>query len=183
MIYSSSYPRQSHNFDEATSLDSDKRKSRWCLITLIIFSIVITLISVVGLIIAIYSLVLNNSKNGAITTVTNSNTTTVPVTTLTTSFLCSSSPATYYQYTTLTPPQCLNYTTDTDATRNIGYTTSINFCDNKSPFTNATSVWFRFQEPAGTLMANSPIPPNYCGTVVTGWYAGQYPSTVFTTVT
>ncbi|CAF0739575.1 unnamed protein product [Rotaria sordida] len=120
-------------------------------------------------------------KSGTITTTTNSSTTAVTIST--TPFVCSSSPATYYQYTTVTPPQCLNYTTNTDATRNIGYTASINYCDNISPFTNATSVWIRFQEPAGTVMANSPVPPNYCGTVVTGWYAGQYPPTVFTTVT
>lgn len=77
----------------------------------------------------------------------------------------------------------MNYTTNADSTRNIGYTSSINYCDNIAPFSNATSVWIRFREPAGTLVANSPVPPNSCGTVVTGWYAGQYPSTVFTTAT
>jgi hypothetical protein len=29
----------------------------------------------------------------------------------------------------------------------------------------------------------TPIPPNSCGTVVTGWYAGQYPATLYTTAT
>lgn len=96
---------------------------------------------------------------------------------------CSSSPTTYYEYATGTPSQCLNYTLNTDATRNIGYTSSIDSCDDVSPFTDSTPIWIRFQAPAGNLIANSPVTPSYCGAVVTGWYAGQYPSALFTTAT
>ena len=97
--------------------------------------------------------------------------------------VCSSSPTTNLEYSSSTPPQCSNYTINMDATRNIGYTASINFCDNVSPFNNGTPIWIRFQEPAGTLIANSIVPPNYCGTVATGWYAGEYPTGIFSTAT
>jgi hypothetical protein len=96
---------------------------------------------------------------------------------------CTTTPSTVYRYSTVTPSQCLNYTINRDATRHIGYTASINFCDNISPFNNSTSVWLRFQESAGIVIVNSPVPPNRCGTVATGWYAGQYPTAVFSTAT
>ena len=101
----------------------------------------------------------------------------------TTAIVCTATPTTFFQYSTATPTQCLNYTINTDATRNAAYTASINLCDNVSPFNNITSTWIRFQDPAGKQVVNSPIPPNYCGTVVTGWYAGQYPTTIFSTAT
>ena len=96
---------------------------------------------------------------------------------------CTSAPSTIYKLSTATPPECLNYTLDADGTRNIRYTASINFCDNVLPFNNATPIWFRFQDAAGIVVANAPIPPNRCGAVATGWYAGQYPAAVFSTAT
>jgi hypothetical protein len=101
----------------------------------------------------------------------------------TTGAVCTSSPTTSFQYSTTTPPQCLNYTLNIDGTRNLGYTSTINLCDNVSPFNSITPVWIRFQDPAGTVVVNSPVPPNYCGTVATGWYAGQYPSVIYSTAT
>ncbi|CAF3473838.1 unnamed protein product [Rotaria socialis] len=168
----------SHNFGDETLSEPDNTRSRRLLILFIVVFIIIILISLAGFIMAICALVLSKSES------TNSiSTTTVASTSATTPPQCSPSPATYFQYTTVTPPQCLSYTLNTDATRNIGYTSSINYCDDVAPFSNTTSVWIRFQEPAGTLLASSPVSPNYCGTVVTGWYAGQYPSPVFTTAT
>ncbi|CAF1260210.1 unnamed protein product [Rotaria magnacalcarata] len=170
----------SHNFGDQTPTEPNNTRSRRLLILFIVVFIIITLISLAGFIMAIYALVLSTSERAS----SISTTTTVGSASATTaSPQCSSSPVTYFQYTTITPPQCLNYTLNTDATRNIGYTSSINNCDNTVPFSNTTSVWIRFQAPAGTLLASSPVPPNYCGTVVTGWYAGQYPSPVFTTAT
>lgn len=90
---------------------------------------------------------------------------------------------TSYEYSTAAPYQCLNYTNNTDSTRNIGYTQSINYCDNVSPFVNTTSSWIRFLDPAGKVIPNSPVSPNRCGTVATGWYAGQYPTAFYTTAT
>lgn len=96
---------------------------------------------------------------------------------------CSASPSTFYQYSTATPPQCFNYTNNTDLTRNADYTASINYCDDGSPFNDTAPLWIRFLDPAGTLIANAPIPPNHCGTIATGWYAGQYPTAFYTTAT
>jgi hypothetical protein len=103
--------------------------------------------------------------------------------TATSTVQCTSTPTTSFQYSTITPPQCLNYTLDIDQTRNTDYTASIGFCDNISPFNNATPIWFRFQSPAGIVVANAPVPPYHCGAVATGWYAGQYPISDFTTAT
>jgi len=100
-----------------------------------------------------------------------------------TSLICSSSPTTSYQYSTAAPSQCLNYTNNTDPTRSVAYTASINYCDDVAPFSNTTSIWIRFLDPAGTIIPNAPVSPNSCGTVATGWYAGQYPSALYTTAT
>jgi hypothetical protein len=97
--------------------------------------------------------------------------------------ICSSSPTTSYQYSTATPSQCINYTINADPTRSAGYTQTINSCDNGAPFNNTTPVWIRFLDPAGTLIPTTPIAPNSCGTVATGWYAGQYPTALYTTAT
>ncbi|UJR33092.1 hypothetical protein I4U23_020549 [Adineta vaga] len=176
--------RYPYTFDETISSSLPKFNIRSCLMTLFLILTVIALLSIAGLIIAIYSLVSNTRNSGIIivaattysTTTTNNSATTTPL-------QCSSSPTTTYVYSTETPLQCINYTQIIDNTRNVAYTQSINSCDNKSPFTNTTSVWIRFLDPAGTLLANSPVPPNSCGAVATGWFAGQYPTAIFTTAT
>ncbi|CAF3647371.1 unnamed protein product [Adineta steineri] len=170
--------RYQHSAQETISLKSPKTNTRSYLIILVVILIIITLLSIVALVIGIYSLALA-TKNSATNTVASTTT----VNTATSSAVCSSTPITSYQYSTATPFQCLNYTNNTDKTRNIAYTSSINNCDNALPFVNTTSVWIRFRDDAGTLIANSPVPPNSCGSVATGWYAGQYPSAAFTTAT
>ncbi|CAF1071248.1 unnamed protein product [Adineta steineri] len=172
--------RYQHSAQETISLKSPKTNTRSYLIILVVILIIITLLSIVALVIGIYSLALA-TKNSATNTV--ASTTTVNTATIASSAVCSSTPITSYQYSTATPFQCLNYTNNTDETRNIAYTSSINYCDNVLPFVNTTSVWIRFRDEAGTLIANAPVPPNSCGSVATGWYAGQYPSAAFTTAT
>ncbi len=102
---------------------------------------------------------------------------------MTSPVVCTTTPATTYNYSTVSPSQCSNYIENADGTRNIGYTATINSCDNVASFSSAAPVWFRFEDPAGKVIANSPVPPNSCGTVATGWYAGQYPTPNFSTAT
>ena len=102
---------------------------------------------------------------------------------MTAGLICSSSPTTSYVYSTAVPSQCFNYTNNTDPTRNLAYTQSINYCDNVSPFNRTTPIWIRFLDPAGIIIPSAPASPNLCGSVATGWYAGQYPSAFFTTAT
>ncbi|CAF1500495.1 unnamed protein product [Adineta steineri] len=172
--------RYQHSAQETISLKSPKTNTRSYLIILVVILIIITLLSIVALVIAIYSLALT-MKNSATNTVVSA--TTVNTATISASAECSSSPLTTYQVSTTVPPQCSNYTLNTDETRNIAYTSSLNYCDNILPFNSTTPVWIRFQDQAGTLIAKSPVPPNSCGSTATGWYAGQYPSAFFTTAT
>ena len=97
--------------------------------------------------------------------------------------VCTGDPKTTYQYATRTPPECTNYTLNTDLTRNIGYTSSIDLCDNIDPFINGTEVWIRFDSPAGTVIPKESISLNRCGAIATGWYAGQYPESEYSTAT
>ena len=70
------------------------------------------------------------------------------------------------------PPQCSNYTIDTNATRNAAYTVLGNSCDTFSP----SSIWVRFLSPAGTHIANYSVHYSNCNTNSAGWYSGVYPS-------
>ena len=36
--------------------------------------------------------------------------------------------------------------------------------------------WYRFEEPAGTQMADSIVPGRHCGTDATGWLNGTHPA-------
>ena len=38
------------------------------------------------------------------------------------------------------------------------------------------NIWYRFQEPAGTQMANSVVPKGHCGTEASGWLNGTHPA-------
>lgn len=77
------------------------------------------------------------------------------------------------------PAQCFSYTTNSDSTRNVGYTATID-CDS-TIFGSGT--WVRFVSPAGTMIPTS-APNSYaCGTHATGWYNGPYPSSAGTTTT
>lgn len=174
--------RQNLGYNINASSSSVQRNSRSCLITLILVLIIITILSVASLIIGIYSLALNTNKS-ITETISSSTVSTSTTVTSNTAAICTTSPVTSYQYSSATPSQCLNYTNNSDPTRNIIYRQSINYCDNISPFTNDTSVWIRFLDPAGKVIINSPESPNRCGTVATGWYAGQYPLAAYTTAT
>ena len=37
-------------------------------------------------------------------------------------------------------------------------------------------IWYRFQEPAGTQMADSVVPDYHCGTYASGWLNGTHPA-------
>lgn len=98
--------------------------------------------------------------------------------------VCTTTPRTTYQYSSSIPDECQNYVLNTDRTRNIGFTGSINYCDNEEPFQNETSVWIRFENPAGIVVIKEPpVTQNRCGAIVSGWYPGQYPDSVFTRAT
>ncbi|CAF0938436.1 unnamed protein product [Adineta ricciae] len=174
-----------YTFDQDTTLSSLRKfNTRSCLITIFLLLAVVTLLALAGLIVAIYALTVNFNNHGIVfVTAATSSTTTVNTSVTTSPVQCSSTPITTFTYATDTPSQCSNYTLNTDKTRNLAYTSSITSCDNTSPFSNNTSVWIRFQDPAGTLIANSVVPPNSCGTVASGWFAGQYPTAFFSTAT
>lgn len=173
--------RQSYGFDINATSTSVQPNSRSCLITLILALIIISLLTIVSLIIAIYTLASNTNKTITIQNTYAAATESTSTTDANSAPICTAFPVTSYQYSSTAPFQCSNYTNNSDATRNIVYTQSINYCDNTSPFNNQTSVWIRFLDPAGKVLINAPESPNRCGTVATGWYAGQYPAAAFTT--
>lgn len=191
--------RQSCRYEVNAPSSLNGRKSRSCLITLILVIVIIAVLSIAGLVIAIYTLALNASKSEVVTISTSSSTEPTSTTGMQNQFFCSlsfnimivadanlictNSPVTSYQYSTAAPAQCYNYTNNSDPTRNIVYTQTISYCDNISPFKNNTSVWIRFLDPAGKVIINAAESPNRCGTVATGWYAGQYPIAYYTTAT
>lgn len=100
----------------------------------------------------------------------------------TTAPVCTASPNTWFETSATMPVQCSNYTINTDITRDIAYNNISNLCDNMVPF-GVAPVWFRFQTPGGIMIANHSVANGYCGTSAPGWYAGQYPSTSYTTAT
>lgn len=90
------------------------------------------------------------------------------------STVCSTTAITTTITTSPLPPQCFNYTLNTDATRNVAEPGN-DTCD----FTtfSVTPMWVRFSGAAGTLIPSCPIPAHRCATRATGWYSGIYPST------
>ncbi|CAF1588894.1 unnamed protein product, partial [Rotaria magnacalcarata] len=76
--------------------------------------------------------------------------------------------------------QCSSYTTNSDSTRRIAYTSS-STCD--SSLFGTTGTWVRFVSPAGTTMPTSAPSTSTCGTDAPGWYNGVYPSTAGSTTT
>ncbi|CAF1547292.1 unnamed protein product, partial [Adineta ricciae] len=111
------------------------------------------------------------------TTITTTNTTqmtTLNVSTTSTGTICSTTAIITMITLTSLPPQCSNYTLNTDGTRNAAYTTLGNTCDDHI-FTSSP-MWVRFSGAAGTLLANCPVPASNCNTNSPGWYSGVYPS-------
>ena len=69
-----------------------------------------------------------------------------------------------------------------DANRSRNYDSTVNGyasqqCDRdaKGEWKGGDS-WYRFQEPAGTQLADSIVPVRHCGTHATGWLNGAHPS-------
>lgn len=77
------------------------------------------------------------------------------------------------------PPQCSNYTLDTDATR-LTNNTSGGGCDN-SVF--STALWVRFSGGGATRLASSAPAINRCGTSAPGWLVSGLPTSVGATTT
>ena len=69
------------------------------------------------------------------------------------------------------PSQCTSYTTNTDFTRNVGYTGCC-WCDSV-----ITAGWYRFSGAAGTQLITSPVTIYSCGTDYPGWFNGSLPTT------
>ena len=78
----------------------------------------------------------------------------------------------------------MTYTILDDARRNRNHNTKTNgyaspICDSSAvegDWKGAAASWYRFQEPAGTQMADSIVPKNHCGTLATGWLNGAHPA-------
>ncbi|CAF4148054.1 unnamed protein product [Adineta steineri] len=75
--------------------------------------------------------------------------------------------------------QCYNYTLINDPTRNVNVTTG-NTCD-QSLFSSG-AMWVLFVGVGGTQIPTSPVGAYRCGTSATGWYSGQMPTGVDTTI-
>ena len=78
----------------------------------------------------------------------------------------------------------MTYTILNDAKRNRNHNTNINgkalpYCDKSAAqgdWKGSADSWYRFEEPAGTQMANSIVPENHCGTNAAGWLNGTHPA-------
>ena len=76
----------------------------------------------------------------------------------------------------------MDYAILDDSQRSSNYNNSNGFaspkCDNgavEGDWTGGDS-WYRFQEPAGTQLADSIVPKEHCGTHATGWLNGTHPA-------
>ncbi|CAF1674793.1 unnamed protein product [Rotaria magnacalcarata] len=78
------------------------------------------------------------------------------------------------------PPQCWNYTLNTDGTRHVNSSSGPKCDPNEFAY---LAKWVRFSGAAGTLLATSMIPPNHCGAYYTGYYTGLMPTQRGDTVT
>ena len=78
----------------------------------------------------------------------------------------------------------MTYTILNDAKRNRNYNTKINgyaspSCDKSAvegDWKGDADSWYRFEEPAGTQMADSIVPKKHCGADATGWLNGTHPA-------
>ncbi len=69
-------------------------------------------------------------------------------------------------------PQCYNYTTVNDPTRNVnqgqGSQADIDYF-------SSGPRWVRFEGEGGTQIPTTAVPSNQCGTYASGWYSGVMP--------
>ena len=77
----------------------------------------------------------------------------------------------------------MTYTILDDAKRNRNYNNDKGFalawCDKSTvvgDWKGGADSWYRFEEPAGTQMADSIVPKHHCGTYATGWLNGAHPA-------
>ncbi|CAF1543360.1 unnamed protein product [Didymodactylos carnosus] len=70
------------------------------------------------------------------------------------------------------PAQCSSYTTITDSTRNIAYSSS-STCD--TSLFSSTPTWVKFSGGAGSRIVTSASSVSVCGTDAPGWYNGAMP--------
>lgn len=70
------------------------------------------------------------------------------------------------------PPECMEYTPLTDATRNVTTSPYVP----KSCDAQLAPGWFRFQGAAGSRMPTTPPPPYSCGTGTPGYMNGTHPT-------
>ncbi|CAF3697880.1 unnamed protein product, partial [Adineta steineri] len=75
--------------------------------------------------------------------------------------------------------QCYNYTLIDDPTRSVNVTTSSG-CDYN--LFSSGAMWVRFVGVGGTQIPTSPVGNGRCNTSATGWYSGQMPVGVDTTI-
>jgi hypothetical protein len=75
--------------------------------------------------------------------------------------------------------QCYDYTTIDDPTRSVNQNSS-STCD--STFFSAGAMWVRFVGTGGTQIPTSAVGINRCGADATGWYSGEMPNVLDTTV-
>ncbi|CAF4652051.1 unnamed protein product [Rotaria sp. Silwood1] len=92
----------------------------------------------------------------------------------------STTTATTATTTTTTPtlsPQCYNYTTIDDETRNINKLGTM-VCD-QNLFSSGPS-WIRFTGAGGIQILTEAVKPDKCSAQATGWYSGEMPSVLDT---
>ncbi|CAF0874414.1 unnamed protein product [Didymodactylos carnosus] len=107
-------------------------------------------------------------------------TTVIPTTSAATTTVIATTMTDTTATTTYYPPECSNYTTVNDPTRNINYTATNTSCDNTF-FSYAVAKWVRFVGTGGTVVPTYSIPVNHCGGYGTMWFNGTYSSTVYGT--
>ncbi|CAF1594999.1 unnamed protein product [Rotaria magnacalcarata] len=71
------------------------------------------------------------------------------------------------------PAACSSYTTISDSTRRVSYTTFVG-CDSSS--FSSSGMWVRFTGSGGTTIPTYAPGTSVCGTSATGWYASTVPS-------
>ena len=75
-------------------------------------------------------------------------------------------------------PQCSDYQTIDDPTRNVNKNQG--FDADKTYFSSGPR-WVRFQGTGGTEIPTSAVAEYKCGTSAPGWYSGEMPTTIHTT--
>ncbi|CAF1425190.1 unnamed protein product [Didymodactylos carnosus] len=83
----------------------------------------------------------------------------------------------YSAASTSLPSQCFSYSTNNDSTRNVAYGSGL-LCDN-----SLVTGWYRFVQPAGTMIVASVTNVYQCSTIAPGWLNSSYPTTLGQAVT